>query len=95
MPAYNDTLDLPKHTYVLVTASAVAEITFKNVGLNPFWIVPAIGAVVPTDRNIGFPVLPGEGMNPLVLAETFRGMAGADRIYVISPYGSKGWFSHA
>lgn len=95
MPVYNNTRDLPMGVYVLVTASAVAALTFKNVGLNPFWLIPAVGPVEPTNRDIGFPVLAGEGMDPLVLAETFRGMPGADRIYAFSPYGSKGWFSHA
>ena len=95
MPAYHNTLQFGAvEDMILVTGSDVTELTFKNVGSKIWYLIPTVGAVVPTDKGKAIPVKPGEGEQNLVLADAFPGVVGVTRLYVYAPNGGRGFFSH-
>ena len=94
--AQNTTVTLTARTWTQVTNSDANAVRVANLGTEPIWVMATVGAVAPTSFAGGLPLLTGQVMAAdLSLAQLFPGVAGANRVYVYSPYASQVSVSHA
>ena len=94
--AQNITITLTARTWTQVTDANVSSARIVNLGTEPIWVQATVGAVAPTTATGALPLLPGQIMAAdLTLAQLWPGVAGANRLYVYSPYASQVSVSNA
>lgn len=88
-------LKIPAKTWTEITANDVTEITFQNKSNSlPITVQATVGSVAPAS-NEGTRYDPGEGEYNLELATGFRGLAGANRVWVYCTRSVEVFVSHA
>lgn len=83
--AFNDNREVPADGWVQLTANDVAALTVQANGY-ALLLKGAVGAVAPVDSKAAFRLLPGEPAR-IVLADTWPGLVGVNRLYAKSESG--------
>ena len=94
--ARNATIELPAKTWTELTAGNVTTLRVQNLGHQPIMILATVGSVEPTSRDGGLMIQPGFGLTAdVTLEHLFPGVAGANRVWAVSPISGAASVSHA
>lgn len=92
--AQNTTVALTANTWTQLTDGNVTAMRALNLGTDSIWVQATVGAVAPSNTNGAVSLAPGK-VEILTLATMWPGVAGANRIYALSPVAGRVSVSNA